>query len=100
MAHLVNLDDWAKTELEIPKSELYDILKDQQYQYVKSVDTAANKLSWTYNMSGYMAIPDSIIHGPLPINLELKSSRGDFLMFHAEEKTKDIIYAHLYTDWN
>ena len=97
---LISIDDWAKTELELPKSELYSVLKGEQYQYLVSIDTIEKGLSWTYKMSGYRAIPDSIINGPLPITLELKSSTGDFLMFYAEEKTQDFLYVHLYTDWN
>lgn len=100
MAHLVGLDDWAKTELEIPRSELVNILNDQQYRYITSIDTAENGLRWTINKSDYMPLPDSIVQGSLPISLELSSSRGDFLRFYAEEKTQEILYIHLYTDWN
>lgn len=97
---LISVDDWAKTELEIPKTELGNILKGQQYQYLVSIDSSESGLCWSYNMSGYRAIPDSIINGPLPITIELKSFTGDFLMFYAEEKTQEILYVHLYTDWN
>lgn len=99
-AHLLHLDDWAKTEFDLPKSELPNLLESREYQFIAHIDSAANGLSWTYKMSGYHVIPDSIIHGQLPINLELKSTRGDFLMFQAKEKNNDSISVHLYTDWN
>ena len=96
---LFNVDDWAKTELTIPKSELSNILSGRKYQYEVRVDTI-DKFQWQHVMSGWRYLPDSVINGELPINLQLKSSTGDFLMFYAEEKTKDSVYVHLYTDWN
>ncbi len=99
-AHLVNLDDWAKTELEIPKSALPEILSKEEYRYLIKVDTLYGGAVLAHKMSEYLSIPDSIINGPLPVVLELKSSRGDFLRFYAEEKTDSTLYVHLYTDWN
>lgn len=99
-AHLVHLDDWAKTQFDIPKSELPQLLENRTYQFIAHIDSAENGLSWTYHMSGYRPIPDSIINGPLPIKLELKSPRGDFLMFQAAEKDSNWLSIYLYTDWN
>src|SRR5690554_3877843 len=63
MAHLIGIDDWAKTNLELPKSELKEILTNQEYQYVTSIDTSASGQVRTFNMSGYRQIPDSILNG-------------------------------------
>jgi hypothetical protein len=100
LAHLVNLDDWAKAEFDLPKSALANLLKNHEYQFISHIDSAENGLSWAYHMSGYRPVPDSIINGQLPFNLELKSTRGDFLIFKAKEKNKDLISVYLYTDWN
>lgn len=100
MAHLIGIDDWAKTNLELPKSELKQILMNQEYQYVTSIDTSASGQVRTYNMSGYRQIPDSILNSKLPLTLELKSSRGDFLIFNAKSKDEKTAFVNLYTDWN
>src|SRR5688572_14284971 len=65
-AFIIITDDWAKTTFEIPKSELYDLLKDEKYSYLISIDTSADKLTTTYHSSDYLPIPDSILNGPLP----------------------------------
>lgn len=99
-AHLFNADDDAVTYFDLPKNDIAPLLKDQLYQFVDHVDSAPSHLSWTYIMSGYRPVPDSIINGPLPFRIELNSHTGDFLMFTCDSLNDDHVKISLGTDWN